>query len=105
MAGWRARLSSCLLELDRGLSTHPATDLHQVIFNLIFFNPSELKTVTAHLSWSPLLVLPNSLHLKFLITLLPIFLTLDLEISGYVTCQSAQGCNSVIKKDSMREKL
>lgn len=61
--------------------------------------------LSGHLTLSTFLVLSNGLYPKFLITLLPIFLTLDLEISGYVTCQSAQGCNSVTKKDSMREKL
>lgn len=61
VAGWRARQSSCLLELDRGLSTHPGEDLHYVVFNLIFFNPSELKTVSGHHTESLACVVQQSL--------------------------------------------
>lgn len=90
---------------QKGEAEYPGEDLHQVTFNLLFFNPSELKSVRGHLTSSPSLLLSNSLYPKFLMTLLTVFLTLDLEISGYVTCQSAQGYNSAIKKDSMREKF
>lgn len=61
-------------------TAYPGEDLHQVTFNLLFFNPSELKSVRGHLISSPSLVLSNSLYPKFLMTLLTVFLTLDLEI-------------------------
>lgn len=43
-------------------------------------------------------MLSNSFSLKFLITSFPRVVTSGLKISGYIICQSAQGCNSVREK-------